>query len=172
MSDELRQTDAGRASIGELREHAQKFAEHARGPLRLLRMRAGDVSIEVHWHEAGGSGGPAEARAAHLSGPVNGGANGAAAAGLAEPADGAGEDRALVTSPMVGTFYRAPSPGADPFVEVGDLVEPGQTVGIVEAMKLMNAIAAECQGLVTQILAEDAQPVEFGQPLVALAARS
>jgi oxaloacetate decarboxylase alpha subunit len=70
-----------------------------------------------------------------------------------------------VTSPMVGTFYRAPAPDADPYVEVGDKVEVGQTVCIVEAMKLMNEIEAEVRGRIVQILAENAQPVEFGQTL-------
>ncbi len=70
-----------------------------------------------------------------------------------------------ITSPMVGTFYRAPAPDADPFVETGDSVEPGQTVCIIEAMKLMNEIEAEFRGRVVQVLVENAQPVEFGQKL-------
>jgi len=70
-----------------------------------------------------------------------------------------------ITSPMVGTFYRAPAPDADPFVEVGDVVTVGQTVCIIEAMKLMNEIEAETKGRVAQILVENAQPVEFGQKL-------
>ena len=70
-----------------------------------------------------------------------------------------------VTSPMVGTFYRAPNPGAEPFVKVGDQVEAGQTLGIIEAMKLLNEIEAETSGTVKEICVENAQPVEFGQPL-------
>ncbi len=70
-----------------------------------------------------------------------------------------------ITSPMVGTFYRAPAPDADPFVETGDTVEVGQTVCIIEAMKLMNEIEAEFKGRVVQVLVENAQPVEFGQKL-------
>jgi acetyl-CoA carboxylase biotin carboxyl carrier protein len=70
-----------------------------------------------------------------------------------------------ITSPMVGTFYRAPAPDADPYVEVGDRVEVGQTVCIVEAMKLMNEIESEVRGRIVQILVENAQPVEFGQTL-------
>jgi acetyl-CoA carboxylase biotin carboxyl carrier protein len=66
---------------------------------------------------------------------------------------------------MVGTFYRAPAPDADPYVEVGSMVEIGQTVCIVEAMKLMNEIESEVRGRVTEILMENAQPVEFGQKL-------
>lgn len=70
-----------------------------------------------------------------------------------------------ITSPMVGTFYRAPAPDADPFIEPGDLVEPGQSVCVIEAMKLMNEIEAEFKGRVVQVLVENAQPVEFGQQL-------
>ncbi|MDN5346887.1 MAG: oxaloacetate decarboxylase (Na+ extruding) subunit alpha [Clostridia bacterium] len=74
-----------------------------------------------------------------------------------------------VRSPMVGTFYRAPAPGAPPFVEVGSRVEPGQILCIIEAMKLMNEIAAETAGVVVEILAENGQPVEYGQVLFRLA---
>ena len=70
-----------------------------------------------------------------------------------------------VTSPMVGTFYRAPSPGADPFVQVGSQVKKGDTLCIIEAMKLLNEIEAEVSGTVKEILVDNAQPVEFGQPL-------
>lgn len=71
-----------------------------------------------------------------------------------------------VTSPMVGTAYHSPAPGADAFVKVGDTVKAGQTVMIVEAMKTMNQIAATKAGTVTRILVEDAQPVEYGEPLL------
>lgn len=71
-----------------------------------------------------------------------------------------------ITSPMVGTFYSAPSPGAKPFVEVGSVVSAGQIVCIVEAMKLMNEIEAEVSGKVTKICVEDGQPVEYGQVLM------
>jgi acetyl-CoA carboxylase biotin carboxyl carrier protein len=74
----------------------------------------------------------------------------------------------LVTSPMVGTFYRATSPDADPFVEEGDSVRRGQTLCIIEAMKMMNEIEAEVAGRIVKLLCENAQPVEYGQPLVIL----
>lgn len=73
-----------------------------------------------------------------------------------------------VTSPMVGTAYRAPEPGAQPFIEVGASVEVGQTVLIVEAMKTMNPIPAPKAGTVTAILVDDAQPVEYGEPLLVI----
>jgi acetyl-CoA carboxylase biotin carboxyl carrier protein len=83
----------------------------------------------------------------------------------AEPPEPEGH---LVKSPMVGTFYRAASPGAKAFVEVGDTVQAGDPLCIIEAMKLMNEIEADKSGVVKQILAENGQPVEFGQPLVVI----
>jgi acetyl-CoA carboxylase biotin carboxyl carrier protein len=70
-----------------------------------------------------------------------------------------------IKSPMVGTFYKAPEPGADPYVKVGGRISPGQTVCIIEAMKIMNEIEAEISGVVREICADDTQPVEFGQVL-------
>ena len=71
----------------------------------------------------------------------------------------------VVKSPMVGTFYRSSAPGAAPFVEVGASVKPGDTLCIIEAMKLLNEIDADTSGVIKQILVENGQPVEFGQPL-------
>ena len=78
------------------------------------------------------------------------------------------EDHPAITSPMVGTFFRAPSPEAEPFVTVGQKIEKGQVVCIVEAMKLMNEIEADRSGRIAEILVENAQPVEFGQQLFLL----
>jgi acetyl-CoA carboxylase biotin carboxyl carrier protein len=82
----------------------------------------------------------------------------------AEPRD-AGGDGHSVYAPMVGTFYDAPSPGAKPFVEVGTVVSPGDTLCIIEAMKMMNQIEAEVGGRISAILAENGSPVEYGQAL-------
>lgn len=71
----------------------------------------------------------------------------------------------IVTSPMVGTFYRASSPGAKSFAEVGDVVKEGQAVCIIEAMKIMNEIEADQDGTITKILVDNGKPVEYGQPL-------
>jgi acetyl-CoA carboxylase biotin carboxyl carrier protein len=73
-----------------------------------------------------------------------------------------------ITAPLVGTYYRSPEPGAKPFVEVGDVVEPDQEVGIIEAMKIMNRIVAETGGRVAELVANDGDMVEFGQPLILL----
>jgi len=156
---------------------------HARGPVagfdlhdlrRLIRLvqKTGIGELELN------SGG----RSVRISAiPANGGALVMAPAPVAAPGAGSSaraESAAetpkpaepastlkAITSPMVGTFYRAPAPDADPFIEAGDVVEVGQTVCIIEAMKLMNEIEAEARGRVAQILVENAQPVEFGQKL-------
>ncbi|MCU0651969.1 MAG: acetyl-CoA carboxylase biotin carboxyl carrier protein [Candidatus Omnitrophica bacterium] len=70
-----------------------------------------------------------------------------------------------IKAPMVGTFYRAPSPEAPPYIEVGQVIEPGQVICIIEAMKLMNEIKSEIKGKVVEVVVENAEPVEFGQPL-------
>jgi acetyl-CoA carboxylase biotin carboxyl carrier protein len=104
----------------------------------------------------------------HLPAPV-------AAAGAAAPATaGAGPAEAkveghVVKSPMVGTFYRAPSPGAKAFVELGDRVNAGDTLCIIEAMKLLNEIEADAGGVVKEIYVENGQPVEYGEPLFLIA---
>ena len=89
----------------------------------------------------------------------------------AEPAAApvASEDTRTINSPMVGTFYRAPSPGAKPFADVGQKVKAGDTVCIIEAMKLLNEIETEYDGVIKEILVENGQPVEFGQPLFVIA---
>jgi acetyl-CoA carboxylase biotin carboxyl carrier protein len=74
----------------------------------------------------------------------------------------------VVKSPMVGTFYRSPSPDAKPFVEVGDTVKAGQTICIIEAMKLMNEIEADADGVVKAILVDNGQPVEYGEALLVI----
>ncbi|MFS2032691.1 acetyl-CoA carboxylase biotin carboxyl carrier protein [Polaromonas sp. CT11-55] len=86
----------------------------------------------------------------------------AAAAPEAAPAAPAGH---AVKSPMVGTFYRSASPGAKPFVEIGSVVKEGETICIIEAMKILNEIEADKSGTVTKILSENGQAVEYGQPL-------
>jgi acetyl-CoA carboxylase biotin carboxyl carrier protein len=84
---------------------------------------------------------------------------------VAAPTAAAEPSGHIVKSPMVGTFYRSPSPGASPFVEIGQTVKPGDTLCIIEAMKLLNEIEAEVGGTVKEILVDNGQPVEFGQPL-------
>ena len=104
---------------------------------------------------------PVGAAPAPASAPVP-----AAPAAAATPAVASGH---IVKSPMVGTFYRAPNPGAAPFVEVGQAVKEGQPLCIIEAMKLLNEIEADTSGVIKEILVENGEPVEYGQPLFVIA---
>ena len=87
------------------------------------------------------------------------------AAGTQEAAADAPKPGQVITSPLVGVFYAAPSEDAEPFVKLGDTVKEGQVVAIVEAMKLMNEIESDCSGKIVEILVENGQAVEYGQPL-------
>jgi len=109
---------------------------------------------------SGYSNGPAPV---YQAAPVSAPAPSAAAAGEAPKAAGAGLKE--IKSPMVGTFYMAPEPGAEPYAKVGTRVSAGQTVCIIEAMKIMNEIEAEISGVIREVCVSDAHPVEFGQVL-------
>lgn len=99
-------------------------------------------------------------------GPGSSGASGGGAAGEVDQGEeDEAEDGDLVRAPLVGTFYRRPSPDDEPFVDVGTTVEPGETLCIIEAMKIMNEIEAETGGTVKEVLVEDGEPVEYDQPL-------
>ena len=89
-------------------------------------------------------------------------------AAAADQAPAEDENLHFVVSPIVGTFYRAPNPDADPYIKVGDTVDSGRTLCIVEAMKLMNEIESDASGTIVKVFAENAQPVEFGERLFAL----
>lgn len=148
--------------LDDLCRRAADLIGATRGPLKSVRLRVGEMSVEVEWPEA-----PANGRE-----PVGtGAAREPAETGVRaeEPAPEREDGAFVVNAPLVGTFYRAPSPDAGPFVEVGDKVEAGQQVAIVEAMKLMNAVTAEQGGRVVEVLVDDATPVEYGQPLFVLA---
>ena len=102
---------------------------------------------------------PQQVMAAPVAVPVAG------ASAAAEPGKPPAAEGHLVKSPMVGTFYRSASPGSKPFVDVGQSVNSGDTLCIIEAMKLLNEIESDKAGVITAILVENGQPVEFGQPL-------
>ncbi|SHH11977.1 acetyl-CoA carboxylase biotin carboxyl carrier protein [Geodermatophilus nigrescens] len=155
--------DGGAGESRPLHEEVVDLARALPGPLRRLTVRSGDRAVEVEW-----AGTPAPA-AAPAPAPQPGGLTAVAPA----PADPGPEPEVpegtvAVRAPLVGTFYAAPSPGAEPFVRVGDEVEAGQTLGIVEAMKLMNPILADAAGVVAEIRAGDAESVEYDQVLLLL----
>jgi acetyl-CoA carboxylase biotin carboxyl carrier protein len=103
-----------------------------------------------------------QAPVAMVAAPAPAPAGGAPAVEASTPAAPAGH---AVKSPMVGTFYRSASPGAKPFVELGSVVKEGETICIIEAMKILNEIEADKSGTITKILSENGQAVEYGQPL-------
>jgi acetyl-CoA carboxylase biotin carboxyl carrier protein len=129
--------------------------------IQELEIKEGEESVRISR-----SGGVAQHLMAYPQGMPALMASPLAAAPAAAPAiEAPVEEGHIVKSPMVGTFYRSPSPGAPPFIEVGQSVNEGQTLCIIEAMKLLNEIESDAGGVVKKILVENGQPVEYGQPL-------
>lgn len=152
--------DLADGTVRTLCDEAVAVASRLPGSLRRLSLRSGDASIEVEW--------PTEAVAVPTTAAVPVALTGEVAAQVpAEQADDVYE----VRSPLVGTFYAASRPGAAPFVRVGDEVDAGDTLAIVEAMKLMNPITAERAGRVVEVCVGNGTPVEFDEPLVRIAPR-
>jgi acetyl-CoA carboxylase biotin carboxyl carrier protein len=123
-----------------------------------LEITEGEERVRINRYSPGGAPAPImmqqipQAQAMVAAAPI---------AAVAEPV----EEGHIVKSPMVGTFYRSPSPGSPSFIEVGQTVSEGQTLCIIEAMKLLNEIESDAAGVVKKILVENGQPVEYGQPL-------
>ncbi len=139
------------ATVQQVLKETKDFVRSLEGTgIRRVKVKAGDLEIEVERRQPG--------------------AGGAIVAGTAAATDGAATGAAPgmmpVLAPLVGVFYRAGSPGAKPFVEVGDVVERGQQIAIVEAMKMMNEVTSDYRGRVTEILVDDAQAVQFEQRLM------
>ncbi|MGH4025970.1 MAG: acetyl-CoA carboxylase biotin carboxyl carrier protein [Pseudonocardiaceae bacterium] len=142
--------------VHRLSDAVSRLAGNVAGPLRRVSLQAGGAAVELEWHGVGPEQTPSPAPPAP-SVPAG-----------TPPSDAEDEEQCVVRSPMVGTFYHAPSPGEPPFVAVGGMVEPDTVVGIVEAMKLMNQITAERAGVVRNVLVPDGKSVEFEQPLLVL----
>jgi acetyl-CoA carboxylase biotin carboxyl carrier protein len=147
---------SGQASLDQrlrtLRAEAARLVDEVAGPLKHVSLRTGDCSLELTWADPP----PVVVAAPDPAAPV---------APTTATASGEAETFAVV-APLVGVFYAAPSPGAQPFVRPGDRIGANQVVGIIEAMKLMNHIVTEAAGIVTEVLVADGEPVEFGQELV------
>lgn len=136
-----------------------------------IEIQEGEESVRISRHPNGASWQPQPmpqyAQPGYAPAPAAS-APAAAPAAEAEP-QGVSYRGEAVNSPMVGTFYRSPAPGAKSFVEVGDSVKQGDTICIIEAMKMMNQIEADRDGVVEAILVEDGEPVEFDQPMIVIA---
>ncbi len=137
-----------------------------------LEVKEGEESVRISRYPTGGMQQMPQFYAppqAAMSAPSAAAAPAATAAAPAEspvaPAPKAAEHRHVVKAPMVGTFYRTPSPGAKAFVEVGQTVKAGQTLCIIEAMKMLNQIESDKSGVVVEILVDNEKPVEFDQPM-------
>jgi acetyl-CoA carboxylase biotin carboxyl carrier protein len=125
-----------------------------------IEIHEGEESVRISRHPTGGSWVAPSAGHGHAPGPAPAAASGGEGPAAAPPPAGH-----TVTAPMVGTYYGAAAPGAKPFVQIGSKVEAGDTLCIIEAMKMMNQIESDATGTVVAILADNGDPVEFGQPL-------
>ena len=164
-------------NMDELRELTELFTAHG---LTDFEFENADIRIRLSRNPApAATASPLAAGPATAVGPLaamqsaagahaSGAAAAPTAAGAATAAESPEEELHLITSPIVGTFYRSPAPTADAFVKAGSHVEPDTVVCIIEAMKLMNEVLAETTGTVAKIYVENGQPVEYGQPLFGL----
>lgn len=143
-----------------LRDNVVALATETPNPPSWIRIAAGDTAVELSWDGTSATPTVPAQQASVPVAPVPLGEDGPAAV---EPQDGTHH----IEAPTVGVFYHAPEPGAAPFVSVGDIVAPGQQVGIVEAMKLMIPVEASRAGRVTGVLVADGTSVEYGEPLLA-----
>lgn len=152
--------DAGSGAEDDLATACHYTAELIRiagVPLRYISVRWAHTKIEIEWPVVDPYLGVRPS--SEEAGSPN---------GRQQPASGSEDDHEYICAPLVGTFYRAAQPGGKPFVEVGDHVEPGRQVAIVEAMKLMNPVEADRPGRVAEFMLPDGAPVEYGQPLIAI----
>jgi acetyl-CoA carboxylase biotin carboxyl carrier protein len=154
--------------LKELRELVDFLKENG---IAEFDMERTDLKVRIKFAGAAGASAVDLAMAQQLAASASGRVSSPGAATPERPAAEAAEKLHEVTSPIVGTFYDSPSPGAPTFVKVGDTVEVGQVLCIVEAMKLMNEIECDVAGEIVQRIAATGQPVEFGQPLFAIRPR-
>ncbi|MGP8120737.1 MAG: acetyl-CoA carboxylase biotin carboxyl carrier protein [Xanthobacteraceae bacterium] len=154
--------------LKELRELVDFLKENG---IAEFDMERTDLKVRIKFAGAAGASAADLALAHQLAANATGSVPSPGAATAEQPAAADSEKLHQVTSPIVGTFYESPSPGAPAFVKVGDRVEVGQVLCIVEAMKLMNEIECDLAGEIVRRIAVSGQPVEFGQPLFAIRPR-
>jgi acetyl-CoA carboxylase biotin carboxyl carrier protein len=154
-------------NIDELKQILELARDHELNELELegegykIRIRKGGQVVVSHVQAAAAA--PPAPLAAPVAAPTPAGQT-----APAPPAMDVDAELAIVTSPIVGTFYRAPEPNAPPFVQPGDTVKKGQTLCIIEAMKMMNNIDSDYEGTVVKVFVENGQPVQFGERLFAI----
>jgi acetyl-CoA carboxylase biotin carboxyl carrier protein len=156
--------------LDEIRKILDLMREHE---VAELELEQDNVKLRLRKHTASGPAGDPAPQAASATPGTTGSAGGAASSGAAAPAPiltAADDDLdlAIVKSPIVGTFYRAAEPGAKSFVEIGETVRKGQVLCIIEAMKLMNEINAECDGEIVKAYVENGHAVQYGERLFAI----
>jgi acetyl-CoA carboxylase biotin carboxyl carrier protein len=139
------------ATDGVINSVRELISMMSKGGINELDLSTGDVTIRLR----SGSGAPAVSSATAVT-----------VQHTTEPFADDEPEGNIITAPMIGTYYSAPAPGEAPFVQIGDEVEVGQVIGIIEAMKIMNEIVADHAGFIAEILVENAQPVEYGSPLL------
>ncbi|NUS86950.1 MAG: acetyl-CoA carboxylase biotin carboxyl carrier protein subunit [Streptomyces sp.] len=165
------------ATLDSLCRSVTELAKAADKHPRRITLRHGQTSVEMEWpdpaehepkhereHEHAPSAGPATAAPSAPAPPPHPQAHPRPQAGGRQ----AGAGLRYICASTVGTFYHAPEPGAPPFIGVGDMVKPGQPVGVLEVMKMMSTIESDAAGRVVEILVPNAQPVEYQQPLIAV----
>jgi acetyl-CoA carboxylase biotin carboxyl carrier protein len=157
--------------LDEIKQILELMREHDLAELELER---GEVKLRLRKATTGWAAGPPLPAQPFTPPPPNGGTTAAAptpapaAVPVLSAADDDDVDLAIVKSPIVGTFYRAPEPGAKPFVESGQTVRKGQVLCLIEAMKLMNEINADCDGEIIKVYVENGQAVQYGERLFAI----
>jgi acetyl-CoA carboxylase biotin carboxyl carrier protein len=157
---------AGRARLAGIREAVHELVRQLDGPVARVAVRSGETMIEVEWSRPQAEEAAITAVSPAAAAVPVAGQEAPPAAGDPDAAPRAQAGLHAVVAPLVGTFYVAPTPNASPFVQPGDLVDASTTIGIIEAMKMMNHIGAERAGRVAELLVADGEAVEFGQELV------
>lgn len=145
-------------ALEQVRHHTQRLLADIPSQPSALHVRNGDAAVDLEWPTDGGEARPAGSAQPAASQPT-----------VSQPEGQQPDTTTYLTAPTVGVFYRAPEPGATPFVAEDDVVSVGQQVGIVEVMKLMVPVEAEAQGRIAKVLKDDGAQVEYGDQLFALA---
>jgi acetyl-CoA carboxylase biotin carboxyl carrier protein len=143
-----------------------ELARAAPKPPRRIKLQHGQTTVEVEWPDPETAATATPTTAPQL--PSGRAPSHQPPPGQSDSAQEQRDELRYVRAPTVGTFYHSPEPGAPPFVSVGDLVRPGQTIGILEVMKMMSPVQADSSGRIIEFLAPDAQSVEYQEPLIAI----